>query len=127
MQKIIYKFTIPGELPTLNEIIAASKKGRGGYQPYAEMKRENDLLVALSARSVKRSFEKIDLKITWCCKNKRKDKDNIMAGTKFILDGVVQAGLIPNDGWGQIGMISHKFTVSKPPRVEVELWESEEE
>lgn len=127
MQKITYKFTIPGELPTLNEIIAASKKGRGGYQPYAEMKRENDLQVALSARSVKRSFEKIDLKITWYCKNKRKDKDNIMAGTKFILDGIVQAGLIPNDGWGQVGTISHEFKIGKLPRVEVRLQESEEE
>ena len=26
---------------------------------------------------------KIDLEITWYCKNKRKDKDNIMAGTVY--------------------------------------------
>lgn len=120
-----YKIVIPGELPDLNTIIAESKRGRGKWQPYNEMKQEYTNIVAWIAKSeIKKQLKKIDLDITWICKNRRKDKDNIMAGTKFILDGLVAAGVIENDGWKQIGDISHKFKVDKHnPRIEVEIRE----
>ena len=118
------KITIEGELPDLNTIIAESKKGRKGYQPYAIMKREYTDLVTWKAKRIKKKYKKIDLKINWICKNKRKDKDNIMAGTKFILDGLVNAGIINNDGWKEIGDITHTFDVDKEnPRVEVKIKE----
>ena len=42
----------------------------------------------------------------------------------MILDGLVVAGVIKNDGWGQIGEICHRFTVDKQdPRVEVKITE----
>ena len=121
-----YKIVIPGELPDLNTIIAESKRGRGKWQPYNEMKQEHTNIVAWIAKSeIKKQLKKIDLTITWICKNRRKDKDNISGGgTKFILDGLVAAGVIENDGWKQIGDISHKFKVDKHnPRVEVEIRE----
>lgn len=122
-----HKIVIPGELPDLNTIIAESKRGRGKWQPYNEMKQEYTNIVAWIAKSeIKKQLKKIDLTITWICKNRRKDKDNIMAGTKFILDGLVAAGAIENDGWKQIGDIYHKFKVDKHnPRVEVEIREVE--
>ena len=121
-----YKIVIPGELPDLNTIIAESKKGRGKWQPYNELKQEHTNIVAWIAKSeIKKQLKKIDLEITWICKNRRKDKDNISGGgTKFILDGLVAAGTIENDGWKQIGDIYHKFKVDKHnPRVEVEIRE----
>lgn len=121
------KIVIPGELPTLNEIIAESKKGRGKYQPYNDMKRLYTESIAWITKSkIKKEFRKIDLEIIWVCKDKRKDKDNIIAGTKFILDGLVEAGAIKNDGWKQIGDILHKFKVDKHgPRIEVVIKEIE--
>lgn len=115
------RIIIPGELPDLNTIIAVSKKGRGKYQPYNEIKREYTTMISWIAKSkIKKKLSKIDLEINWICKDKRKDKDNIQAGTKFILDGLVVAGIIENDGWKQIGDITHKFKVDKHnPRVEV--------
>ena len=121
-----YKIVIPGELPDLNTIIAESKKGRGKWQPYNEIKQEYTNIVAWIAKSeIKKQLKKIDLEITWICKNRRKDKDNISGGgIKFILDGLVAAGVIKNDGWGQVGDIYHKFKVDKHnPRVEVEIRE----
>ncbi len=117
-----YKIVIPGELPDLNTIIAESKKGRGKWQPYNEMKQEYTNIVAWIAKSeIKKQLKKIDLEITWICKNRRKDKDNIMAGgLKMILDGLVVAGVIKNDGWSEIGSINNHFEVDKDnPRVEV--------
>lgn len=123
-----YKIVIPGELPDLNTIIAESKRGRGKWQPYNEMKQEHTNIVAWIAKSeIKKKLKKIDLEITWICKNRRKDKDNIMAGgLKMILDGLVVAGVIKNDGWSEIGSINNHFEVDKDnPRIEVEIREVE--
>lgn len=113
---------IPGELPDLNTIIAETK---GHWGNYSSLKKTNTQLVAFcTKRDIKRRYNKIDLDITWHCKNKRKDKDNIMAGTKFILDGLVMAGIIQNDGWAHVGQIKHTFDVDKQdPRVEVKITE----
>lgn len=114
------KLIIPGELPDLNQIIAAAKSHYGAY---SKLKKENTDLIAYLANKLPK-IERVDLEITWYCKDKRKDKDNITAGIKFILDGLVKAGVIENDGWKQIGDISHKLQVDKSnPRVEVVLKE----
>lgn len=114
------KFTIQGELPDANQVIAASKSH---YMRYANLKKENTLLVRLSASKVSK-VKKADFEITWHCKNRRKDKDNIIFGQKFIFDGLVEAGVISNDGWNEIGDVSHKFKVDKEnPRIEVSIIE----
>jgi len=122
MSKKTDTIVIPRELPDLNQIISASKDHWGSY---SSLKKTNTQIVAYCTKqATKRKYKKIDLDITWYCKDKRKDKDNIMAGTKFILDGLVQAGVIQNDGWANVGDIRHKFDVDKQdPRVEVRITE----
>ena len=115
------KFEIPGRLPGLNEIIDAAKRGKGNYQPYARMKEEYTTTVAWLAKKLP-SYEKVALVITWYEPDHRRDPDNIMAGQKFILDGLVAAGTIPNDSQRYIQGILHRFRVDKQnPRIEVEI------
>lgn len=110
------EFTIPGSLPTMNEIISASKSH---HLKYSTMKKKYTELVMICAMKLPK-IEQADFEITWCCKDKRKDKDNIVAGQKFIFDGLVSAGIIENDGWAQIGNVKHVFLVDKKnPRIEV--------
>lgn len=117
------KIIIPGTLPGTNEIIDAAK---GHWNNYREMKQTYTNLVAWNAKRLPK-VESADLIITWICPNRRKDKDNIMGGIKFILDGLQEAGTIENDGWKQIGNITHKFDIDKQnPRVEVEIIENKE-
>lgn len=114
------KFTIPGELPDMNQIIKASKSH---YMAYSTMKKKNTELVQWSSKGLQK-IDRADFTITWYCKNRRKDKDNITAGAKFIFDGLVGNEILPNDGWKQIGDVKHIFKVDKEnPRVEVELHE----
>lgn len=114
------KFTIPGELPDLNQIIKLSKSH---YMAYSTMKKTNTELVAWSAAKLP-SIEYADIEVRWYCKDKRKDKDNIRAGLKFILDGLVQANVLKGDGWKQVGNLSDEFHVDKNnPRIEVILHE----
>ena len=117
------KLIIPGRLPGLNDMTDAARRNR--YES-AKMKKKYTELVAWCAKAAKLPrMEKIDLAITWYEPNKRRDKDNIMAGgLKMILDGLVVACVIKNDGWSEIGSINNHFAVDKhKPRVEVELIE----
>jgi Holliday junction resolvase RusA-like endonuclease len=115
------KFEIPGRLPGFNEIIDAAKHGMYKYQPYAQMKETYTNMVAWLAKRLPK-FEKVALIITWHEPNRHRDPDNIMAGQKFILDGLVVAGTIPNDNQRHIQGIIHRFAVDrKNPRIEVEI------
>ncbi|NLG89791.1 MAG: RusA family crossover junction endodeoxyribonuclease [Clostridiaceae bacterium] len=115
------KFDIEGRLPGLNEMIDAAKQGKGKYQPYAMMKEEYTTMIGWLAKKLPK-YEKVVLIITWYEPDRRRDPDNIMAGQKFILDGLVQAGVIPDDSQKYILGIYHRFMVDrKNPRVEVEI------
>ena len=112
--------TIPGRLPGLNEIFAAAKSH---YAKYSNEKKEYTEEVAWLAKQARLpKFEKACLVITWFEPDRRRDPDNIMAGQKFILDGLVAAKVIPNDNQKYIVSIIHRFRVDKQnPRVEVEI------
>lgn len=113
------KIVIPGTMPGFNEIVEVSKQGRGKYQPYNDMKRENTESVAWLSKKVPKK-KKIFLDITWIEKDKRRDPDNIASAVKFIWDGLVEAGVIKNDGWKENGGWTNKFEVDKDnPRIEV--------
>ena len=117
MQKLI----IPGELATMNEIIAKSKSH---YAVYSKLKKRHTENVIAEAAGLE-PVEKAHFVFSWHCRNKRKDPDNIAAGgTKMILDGLVEAGVMKNDGWGDVASITHHFYQDKErPRVEVEIYE----
>lgn len=112
------KFEIPGKLPGLNDIIAAAKSH---YGEYAKMKETYTEMVTWLAKKLPK-FERVALIITWYEPDQRRDPDNIMAGQKFIMDGLVEAGTIPDDSQKYIQGIVHRFRVDKVnPRVEVEI------
>jgi Holliday junction resolvase RusA-like endonuclease len=115
------KFDIPGRLPGTNEMIDAAKKGKGKYQPYAEMKDIYTNMVAWLAKKLPK-YNRINLIITWYEPNEKRDPDNVMGGQKFILDGLVRAGTIPNDTRKYIKSITHIPELDrKNPRVEIEI------
>lgn len=111
--------TIPDELPDLNTYIRVE---RGNRYAAAKLKKDATQTVAWIAKRLPKVTRPVRLEITWHCKNRRKDPDNISFGVKFILDGLMEAGVLENDGWGQIRAISHSFEVdAKNPRIEVVL------
>ena len=115
------QFVIPGQLPDLNRIIDASKRHWGGY---AREKRRYTRQVALLAQAAGLGpiSRPISIKFTWICKDRRKDKDNVRVGAKYILDGLVEAGVLRGDGWSQNqGFTDHFGIDRKNPRIEVEL------
>jgi hypothetical protein len=119
------KLIIPGRLPSLNEMIDAAKRN---IKCYRTMKQNFTEIVAWEAKRQKipKITEIINPTVIWYLPDCRTDKDNTMAGQKFIFDGPQEAGVLQNDGWRNIGDITHKFEIDrKNTRVEVILQEGE--
>jgi len=121
-----YKFTIPGTLPGLNEYINAERGNR--YQA-AKMKRQAEDKIVMCIWEQMPGVEisePVHIVYHWYEPNKRRDKDNIAFAKKFVQDALVKAGVISNDGWGEIVSFSDEFRVDKSnPRVEVVIGSKE--
>ena len=117
-------FTVPGRLPGLNEIITAAKKQKHGYSPYNKMKAETQLQITNAiARAKVPPMTDIHLQVTWIEPRRNRDKDNVAAGKKFILDALVDSGVLDTDGWANVASFTDKFDVdAKNPRVEVTVF-----
>ena len=119
-----YKLVIPGQLPTLNEIINEAKAHWNNYRVQKENSTDKVAWAAIEAGVPRLNAVKLD--ITYYRKNRRNDPDNIAAAKKFILDGLVAAGVLENDGWKQVRGWTEAWEVDKKnPRTEIILKEIE--
>ena len=50
---------------------------------------------------------KVDIQLDWVEINNRRDPDNVTGGIKFVLDGIVRAGLLNDDSRRYIQRIDH--------------------
>jgi hypothetical protein len=114
---------IPGPLPGLNDVMPKLGKGRGFRYMELKAKWTNDIkLLALAARLP--PYRRVAIAYRWVELNRKRDPSNIAAGgRKVIEDGLVEAGVLPNDGWKQIAGFSDTFEVGPKPGVEVTLTE----
>ena len=121
----IYRVTIPGRMPSLNEYIDAERKNRFVA---AQMKSEKQYLAGLYIRKALPGVH-IDVPVYihyhWFEPNKRRDKSNACAfGRKVIEDALVQQHVLRDDGWDEIvGFVDHFAVDKNNPRIEVELIE----
>lgn len=115
---------IPGTLPGLNELIAAERAHR---QKGAELKRKSEMIVLSRMKSLGKWRAKGPIRMVyfWYEPNRRRDKDNISAfGRKIIQDALVKGGYIRNDGWNDIDGFEDRFFVDqKNPRIIIQIYE----
>uniref|UniRef100_A0A6M3LSC7 Putative endodeoxyribonuclease n=1 Tax=viral metagenome TaxID=1070528 RepID=A0A6M3LSC7_9ZZZZ len=109
--------------PSLNDQIAAAKTH---WSAYADQKRRHTNRVALEARAARwrRVKGPVIVRITWIEPDARRDLDNVAGGgQKACLDGLVQAGVLPNDTRQWVRGIQHVFPDpdKTDPRIEIEL------
>lgn len=114
-----FEFFIPGQLPGLNEIIAASKVStkfgkKIVFNKYSKMKNGMTEYIRTFLPKLERPLQRCSFEFTWVEKNKRRDPDNVAAGgRKFIFDAMVTAKLIENDGWKNIQSWSDVFDADR--------------
>lgn len=110
---------IAGRFPGLNEIINEARKPH--WAPSAKQKKVHTERVEWLAKKGLHPVKSADFMFTWHEKDRKRDPDNIMGGQKFILDGLRKAKILTGDGWNQVITLNHKFIVSKPDGVMVEI------
>ena len=117
------KFTIPGRLPNMNDLI----KGHWTVQQQKKKEAMNSVLAAQRWGKIK-PVERYPVLVEINCfePNARRDQDNVQAGAKkIILDALQRAGILAGDGQKYIAdIICPKPQIDrKKPRVEVVLKE----
>lgn len=111
--------SIPGELTDLNTYINAERSNR---YVAAKIKRHDTSYVSWQAKVAKvkpvTSYPVI-ISFVWYTKDLRKDCDNVSFARKFILDGLVEAGVLAGDGRKHVaGFGGERFEIDKKnPRV----------
>lgn len=123
---MIQKLRIEGRLPSMNDVIKANRSNKFAGNTLKQ-KATNEVALAAKQQKLKSFTKKINLEFIWHCKDRRRDKDNIMSAQKFILDGLQKADVIKNDGWKEIGEIKHQFEIDKNEGVVVYMAEVENE
>lgn len=120
------KIVIDGDFPGLNQIINTAKTHFGAY---SQMKKEHTERVQWACKELSPDFEpdRVFLNITYFVPNWRKDQDNIAVAKKFILDGMVEEGIIEDDSHQYIAGWKERFKKDKEnPRIEVVVEEVEQ-
>lgn len=112
-------FEIPGRLAGANELIGGINRNRFVG---ASIKKKETKRCAEAARGLKKIDFPVKVVISWFEPNKRRDIDNISFGAKFILDGLIQAGKLSNDGRKQVQAIQHEFPSPSPNNPRVAVW-----
>lgn len=111
------KIVIKGRLDGLNEYTRAC---RGSWQSGMKMKQRNEMLVAAQCAGIPTIEGQVFIAFYWYEPDKKRDKDNIAFGKKFILDALVKKRVIQGDSWKYIEGFRDSFYVDKDnPRVEI--------
>ena len=100
------RMVIPGRMPGLNDYVRAERSNR---------------FAAVEQRMP--SFNgRVEIIFTWVEENRRRDMDNVAFAKKFILDGLVRAGVILDDTPRYVAGLADRFDYDKQhPRIEVEV------
>ena len=121
---MIQELWIRGPLPGANEIVAAAKRPAWSKTSYTKIKKQwtEDVWKWAKEGRIKRMDGPAHISCIWREPNRRRDIDNVSAGVKFVLDGLVMAGVLDNDGWEHVFSIEHRFQVDpKNPGVLVHI------
>lgn len=112
---------IEGRLPSLNDFISAERANRhvGAKMKRRETGRARDAAVAAG---MPRFVGPVSVRFLWVERDRRRDLDNVAFAKKFVLDGLVEAGVLEDDGQRHVVALQDTFEVDPArPRVVVEV------
>jgi len=107
---------------TLNPYINAERSNR--YAGASIKKKETDTVYwECKSQGLKPVKGEVKLDFYWYVKTRRRDADNIAFAKKFLIDGLVKAGIIKNDNLNTVVGFSDKFIVDNLNQVIIDIKE----
>ena len=113
--------TVEGRMPSLNDYISAERANR--YKAAAMKKRETARVRAAAMQQRAPRFERrVTVRTTFYEPDMRRDADNVGFARKFVLDGLVAAGVIKDDSRKYVEQCPDRVLTDRArPRVVVEV------
>ena len=103
-------FFLDFQLPTLNEMIRTARGNK--FASASQKKKYTDLVATeILVQTLRPYFAAISLDLTWIETKKKRDPDNCFGGVKYILDGIVAAGIIDDDDRDHVASITNRIAV----------------
>ena len=116
----IYRVEIPFKLPSCNQYINECRRNKYAG---AKMKKDIQEQIGIYIKQIPKIDKPVKINFTWVEDNKRRDLDGICFAKKFILDALVQAGVLADDNRKIVTNFTDSFGYSNKSRVIVELEE----
>lgn len=122
-----YIIELPFRLPSLNDYIRVLNRNKFEGNNFKKGV-EGDIIWAIRKAKTPAIVKPVIVHYTWIEENKRRDIDNVSSAKKYILDALVKAKILKNDGTKYVVNQDDKFIYdkSKGSRVIVELEEIED-
>lgn len=117
-------FTVHAKLPSLNDVIRKNRENMfcgNTYKKETEKIISRYIQLALTTGELKPVSEPCTIRIDWYEKTKRRDVDNIQSSQKFILDALVNNGVLPDDNRKHVVQIYHTIHDSCENKVSVTI------
>lgn len=114
---------IKGSLPGRNE---AENAARTHWSVARKLKKDNTDLVMweCKAQKIKPLQGQARVEVTFYEKDLKRDADNVIGGLKYILDGIVNAGVFKNDTRKLVKLFIMPVELDRQnPRIEIKLSE----
>lgn len=116
----IYRVEIPFKLPSCNQYINECRRNRYAG---AKMKKEIQEQIGIYIKQIPKIDKPVKINFTWVEDNKKRDLDGICFAKKFILDALVQAGVLADDNRKIVTNFTDSFEYADKSKVIVELEE----
>lgn len=105
-----YKFKIQGRMQALNDYIKDNRGAKGKFMGNKMKQAQTDDVAEQIQKFADQFYDGrvpyvsglVRVEFHWIEINRKRDPDNFIFAKKFILDGMVKAGMLPNDGWNNI-------------------------
>lgn len=116
----IYRVEIPFKLPSCNQYINECRRNKYAG---AKMKKDIQEQIGIYIKQIPKIDKPVKINFTWVEDNKRRDLDGICFAKKFILDALVQAGVLADDNRKIVTNFTDSFEYADKSKVIVELEE----
>lgn len=121
-----FTFTIPGSLPSLNQTLKIPKYRFGQAKRRRRVKYHVGSWIMVAR--IPKFMGPVKIHMNWIEKDWRRDRDNIRAGAKPILDALVIQERIVNDTRKWVVDLTDSYGVDpKNPRIEVTITDTNAE
>lgn len=109
-----YRIVIPYRFPSFNVYVNECRKNRFAG---ANMKKDIEQSIRPYLMDLPTMKRPVRIDFVWVEQNRKRDPDNLCYARKFILDALVDCGVLVDDSWNYVKGFKDQFEIGKQTKV----------